>query len=130
MWEPFCVLTSFGLNCLFQKYVIVFFFTFPLESWLRTFVKLLTWHSPTHNSLGTLGFTHGSGVESIPDMVCWTNVILSNRNRVSYVERALGDCRLVVMLSTSQALFFWLVVCPPSCVQKQFCLHCWLCPLK
>lgn len=135
MRELFCVLTSFGLNCLFQKYVILFlfclfFFTFPLESWLRTFVKLLTRHSLTHNSLGTLGFTHGSGVESIPDMVSRTNLILAPRNRVPYVGRALGDCRLVVLLPTSQASFFWLVVCLPNCVQKQFCLHCCLCPLK
>lgn len=63
-------------------------------------------------------------------MVCRTNAILADLNRVSYVGRALGHCRLVVVLPTSQASFFWLVVCLPSCVQNQFRLHCWLCPLK
>lgn len=47
-------------------------------------------------------FPHGTGTESIDDVVCRNKAILANRSRVSPVRWALGSSRLVAAVRTSQ----------------------------
>lgn len=76
----------------------------PSQAYLKLIAKTTT--DPDWHSLHIL-----VGCRIIHNATCGTKAIPASRSHVSQVGQDLGDSRLVVALPTSNASFFWLVVC-------------------